>query len=39
MIKKKMRERLGIKVRINLYKVEEMEYIVRRGERIMKMGI
>lgn len=34
-----LRDRFGIPVRLNFYTVEELEYIVRRGARIMQMGI
>ncbi len=34
-----LRDRFGIPTRLNFYTVEELEYIVRRGARIMQMGI
>lgn len=34
-----LRDRFGIPVRLNFYTVDELEYIVRRGARIMQMGI
>lgn len=34
-----LRDRFGIPVRLNFYTVEELEYIVRRGARIMQMPI
>ncbi|MFC4623661.1 Holliday junction branch migration DNA helicase RuvB [Daeguia caeni] len=34
-----LRDRFGIPVRLNFYTVEELEYIVRRGARILGMGI
>lgn len=34
-----LRDRFGIPVRLNFYTVDELEYIVRRGARIMKMGM
>ncbi len=34
-----LHDRFGIPVRLNFYTVDELEYIVRRGARIMQMGI
>jgi holliday junction DNA helicase RuvB len=34
-----LRDRFGIPVRLNFYTVEELEHIVRRGARIMQLGI
>lgn len=34
-----LRDRFGIPVRLNFYTVDELEYIVRRGARIMNMGM
>lgn len=34
-----LRDRFGIPTRLNFYTVEELEYIVRRGARIMQMAI
>lgn len=34
-----LRDRFGIPVRLNFYTVEELEYIVRRGARLMQLNI
>ena len=34
-----LRDRFGIPVRLNFYTVDELEYIVRRGARLMKLNI
>jgi len=34
-----LRDRFGIPVRLNFYTVEELEYIVRRGARILGLGL
>jgi len=34
-----LRDRFGIPVRLNFYKVEELEFIVKRGARLMQMPI
>jgi Holliday junction DNA helicase RuvB len=34
-----LRDRFGIPIRLNFYTVEELEFIVTRGARVMKIGI